>query len=127
MKFEIINRTVMEARDDGTLVVVETSNNVNILDVVLPTTATETHTVNASEKRYGILTFSRKNPIAKILPLNHDIVVRYLDVEYSGHSHSSCPGRIDRLSKLIHSNFDEGTKILATFDANTNTLLIEEK
>lgn len=126
MKLEIITRTTLDVREDGTTVVIDKNTEVRNIEVKLPTTASENHKFNVSEKRYGILTFSRKGKIAEILPLNTDITVIFNGVSYAGHSHSSSKGRIDRLSGLIRNNFNVGTEITAVYNDLNKTLIIKQ-
>lgn len=126
MKIEIVTKTILDVREDGTTVVIDKNTEVRNVDVQLPTSASEKHKLNVSEKRYGILTFSRKGKIAEILPLNTDITVIFDGVSYAGHSHSQSRGRIDRLSGLIRNNFNVGTEITAIYDDLNKTLIISK-
>lgn len=79
-------------------------------------------TLNATDVKYKICTFG------KGLDIGQDILVDVVfnGKRYEAKSHSTSPGRIDRLSGFYKDNhFEEGDRIKATYSAEENTIYIE--
>lgn len=125
MKFEIMTNTIVDMQGDGTIAVISNDTKVRAIDDQFLSTAVEKHVITKSELQYGILTFSRKSDIARLLPLDLNIDVCYKEITYQGHTHASSKGRVDRLTSLLKNNFEIGDEIVATFDSKTKTLSIQ--
>jgi hypothetical protein len=116
--------------------------NTNSIEVtqVIPVTHTQslqsdvsvamTHKLNVSEIRYGILTLGSKSQIGALLQESHPITIVYKGQEFTGITHSSILGRVDRLKSMI--NFDRnvfyvGNEIELVYFPGENKLKITER
>lgn len=120
----IITSTVqIEVNDAGEVSVISKETKMEEVRMKESTIACR-HQLNVSEKKYGILTFGKKNPIGSVLPLDSDIKVIYEGQIYEGHSHKTTQGRIDRLTSLIYENFCENDWIQVEYNEVSKELKI---
>lgn len=94
-RFVITSITEVEVNDDGSMTIVSKETKLEPKQLNQEIIKTR-HQVNVSEKRYGILTFGKKDVLGQEIPLDSDIKIFFLNKEYYGHSHKETQGRIDR-------------------------------
>ena len=123
-KVIITTVTELEIYENGEVKVISETTSKEVKADAAPCSVV--HRINVSEKRYGILTFGKKEELGRAIPMNCDITVRYKGNEYEAKSHATTQGRIDRLTGLICENFNVGEKIKATYEKEQQILFIEK-
>lgn len=121
-RYLITSVTEVEVNEDGTLTIVSKETKMEPKQINQEIIRTQ-HQINVSEKRYGILTFGKKDQLGQAIPLDSEIKLIFLDKEYFGHSHKDTQGRIDRL-RFICENFHVNEWLEAEYHTSEKILYI---
>lgn len=83
--------------------------------------------ITSSDAKYGLIRFSKQDPITKFLVPKLEIKVKILEHTFEGKVHST-GNRIDRLSDMYKEiNLSIGTKLTAKYFPSEKMIMLESR